>query len=82
MSTDRNVPKIEIFSVEVQPDQEFHRVPIFGIEIVANDNSSWCEAFATKAEVDAFLRGFQAGSQMTGGPYIPLPYEVKKREVL
>ena len=32
----------------------------------------WREVFAGHAEIEAFLRGVQAGSQMTGGPYLSL----------
>lgn len=68
----RNVPKIEIHSIEIHPPESYPAVTVWGVEISTNDGV-WLESFAAEAEVRAFLRGLQAGSQMTGGPYFPLP---------
>ena len=76
---ERQTPKIRIFSVEVRPADEHHKIPVFGVE-VATDEATWCETFATEIEVKAFTRGLQAGAQMTGGPYVSLPFEIEKRE--
>ena len=76
---ERHLPEIRVFSVEVRPAEDHHDIPIFGVE-VTTDQESWCETFATEMEIHAFLRGIQAGSAMTGGPYVSLPFEIEKRE--
>lgn len=76
---ERHTPKIRVFSVEVRPDPDHYEIPIFGVEITG-PGESWCETLATEMEVHAFLRGIQAGSAMTGGPYVSLPFEIEKKE--
>ncbi|MBI5220569.1 MAG: hypothetical protein HY978_01880 [Candidatus Liptonbacteria bacterium] len=66
---------------KVQPgsgeDRDYQPVAIFGVEIEnvpeGGRKSSWAEGFSTPGEVYAFLRGVQAGAQMTGGPYLQVP---------
>ena len=74
---ERRLPQVRVFSVTVRPAEEHHEIPIYGVEI-STDQETWCETFATEIEVNAFTRGLQAGSQMTGGPYLPLPFEIEK----
>jgi hypothetical protein len=38
-----------------------------------SESAEWHESFATEAEVKAFMKGVQAGSQMTGGPMLRMP---------
>lgn len=68
----RNVPRVRIYPTEVHPPESYPVITIYDVEVLADDGV-WLESFATEAEVHAFLRGLQAGSQMNGGPYFPLP---------
>ncbi len=65
-------------NIKVQPQkialEEFPEVTVFTVEL-SSETGSWLETFGTELELRAFLRGLQAGSQMTGGPYLNVPLE-------
>ncbi len=71
----REAPTVKVNAVEVRPEEDLPAVTIYGVEVSTKD-SAWCETFATEIELRAFFRGLQAGSQMTGGPYLSLPMEI------
>ena len=66
---------ISVETTKVRPNPDAYEVPIYEVKI-ETEKSSRHETFATDIEVRTFLRGTQAGSQMTGGPYLHLPLEI------
>jgi hypothetical protein len=70
---ERKEPQVNIKRHDVEVD-DFPTIEVFTVELLGN-GGSWLETWPTEAELRAFLRGLQAGSQMTGGPHLRLPLE-------
>jgi hypothetical protein len=70
---ERTGPEVKIERHPVAP-ADFPEITVFTVELTGN-GGSWLETWSSEAELKAFLRGLQAGSQMTGGPYLHLPLE-------
>lgn len=74
---ERTIPEIVVSWTELDPGDEHPPLPACKVTI-NSAGGVWLETFGTEAEVHAYLRGLQAGSQMTGGPYLRLPLEIPR----
>ena len=72
---ERRIPEIKCSAAQVCPADDFPEVTVFAVEISREDHT-WLESFSTDAEMWAFLKGVQAGSAMTGGPHVPIPFDI------